>query len=250
MPYINISDLSLGQIISGAGSLIFAILSIILGLRILINYFTVKRKEFISVGLSWIFLSSAWWGGGFCFLSILLFQYAFEQQLYLFLAITFIPFALISWTYSVYNLFLKDTLGLKKDTLLYVFIICCLIYWGLIIILLFYDYNLVGSYVIFQTRPALLAAIFDLIAIVFALITGLIFASQSMRADDKTLVWKGRFLSTGFILFTIGTFLEVLLTLNPIGLVIVRIILITSAIAYFLGFLLPTPLEKKLIKED
>ena len=238
------------------GSLIFVIFSITIGIKIFINYFIVKkkigtkRKEFISVGLTWVFLSSAWWGGGFCFLSVLLFQYAFETPLYIFLSISFIPFALIFWLYSFFHLFLKKKLGLKKNNSLYAALICCLIYWIFLIILLFYDYTLVGTYTLFQTRPALLPLIFEIVAIFIAVITGCIFASQSMISDDKRIVWKGRFLLLGFLLFTIGAFLEVIISLNPIGLILVRLILIISAFCYYLGFLLPKFIEKWLIKTN
>ncbi len=207
-----------------------------------------KRKEFISVGLTWIFLSSAWWGGGFCFLSIVIFQYAFSIPLYLFLGITFIPFALIFWVYSFFHLYLKNRLALKNDLSLYIFIICCLIYWLALMILLFYDDKLVGTYTIFQIRPALLPLIFEIVAIFFAVITGVIFSLQSIKSHDKKIAWKGRFLLLGFLLFTIGAFLEVLVPLNPIGLVFVRLILIASAASYYLGFLLPKFIEKQLVK--
>jgi len=256
LPIVNITDLSLQQTISGLGSLIFVIFSIIIGVKIFKNYFIVKknmrmkRKEFISVGLTWVFLSSAWWGGAFCFLSIFLFQYAFEIPLYIFLGITFIPFALIFWLYSFFHLYLKDRLGLKKNLSLHILITCCLIYWIFLIILLFYDYTLVGTYTLFQTRPALLPLVFEIIAILLAVITGCIFASQSMKSSDKRIAWKGRFLLFGFLLFTIGAFLEVLISLNPIGLILVRLILIASAFNYYLGFLLPKFIEKRLIKID
>ncbi len=256
MPAVKITNLTYIQLMSGLGSLIFAILSIIIGVKILLHYFTVKkkeglkRKEFISVGLTWIFLSSAWWGGGFCFLSILLFQYAFETPFYLFLAISFIPFALIFWLYSFYHLYLKSRFKLQSNVPLYFVIICCLIYWSIIITLLFYDYRLVGSYLFFQTRPALLPLLFNIIAIIISLITGVLLALQNIKSDKKKIVWKGRFLLISFIMFTIGALLEVIMPLTPIGLILVRLLLILSAFGYYLGFLLPMFLEKWLIKAN
>jgi len=102
--YLTLEDLSQLVILRAVFTLAFVLVSMIVGIRILSKYFAYKKKELITVGLTWIFISSAWWPLAFTFLGILLFNYALEPTVYLYLMTAFIPLALISWVYSFANL--------------------------------------------------------------------------------------------------------------------------------------------------
>ena len=49
------------QIFSEIFLLIFSIISLIVGIKIILKYQEQKEKVFITAGLTWIFISSAWW---------------------------------------------------------------------------------------------------------------------------------------------------------------------------------------------
>ncbi|MFX1511800.1 MAG: hypothetical protein ACFFCQ_04375 [Promethearchaeota archaeon] len=69
---MGIEDLSTFEILHGTFSLIFVVISVIIGIRILAKYNQNKQSVFITVGLFQIFLSSAWWGPAFSILSYLI----------------------------------------------------------------------------------------------------------------------------------------------------------------------------------
>ena len=121
---MKIQDLNQLELLHGTFTLIFIVISILIGIRILLKYFTYEQKEFITVGLAWIFLSSGWWGSGFSFLSILLVQQTLDQFSYLFLGNVFIPVAIICWIYSFTSLAYEH---LKKK-LLVIYILICIIF--------------------------------------------------------------------------------------------------------------------------
>jgi hypothetical protein len=79
------------------------------------------------------------------------------------------------------------------------------------------------------------------------LITGIIFAIKSMRLDDPEVQWKGRFLLLAWISFGIGAILDASLPLNALTIIIIRLILISSAIEFYFGFFLPKKISEKLI---
>ena len=60
--------------------------------------------------------------------------------------------------------------------------------------------------------------------------------------------WKGRFLLVGGFAFTIGALLDAALTLTVLTITLIRLVLILSGIAYYLGFFLPKKLSNKLIQ--
>ncbi len=63
--------------------------------------------------------------------------------------------------------------------------------------------------------------------------------------NDEKVKLRGKFLLAAFILFLFGAILE--MTISFPG---NRIILITSGILYYLGFIMPESLTKKLISNE
>ncbi len=238
---MRIEDLDQLEIIHGTFTLIFIIISILIGIRILLKYSTYKQKEFITVGLAWIFLSSGWWGSGFSFLSILLVQQTLDQFTYLFLGNVFIPIAIICWIYSFTSLAYAH---LKKK-LLVIYILICIIFEIYLIISLIIDPNSIGIIIgTFYSQPTLIPMIFILFAVLTTIITGILFSRNSIRSEDPEVHKKGIILFVAFISFTVGAFMDAVITLTPVTLIIVRLILISSAIEYYFGFLLPKRFAK------
>jgi len=92
--------------------------------------------------------------------------------------------------------------------------------------------------------------IFQAFAILSALLTGVLFALKSFKSGDATIRWKGRFLLIAFISFSAAAILDSGFALGIIGVIIIRLLLISSAIEYYLGFLLPDRIAKRLIRND
>lgn len=239
-------DLNFFDYIHGATTLTFVILSVVIGVRLLTKYKSLKRKEIITVGFAWIFLSSAWWGSSFSFLSILLFDYEFEAFLFFSLANLFIPIALVCWIYSFSHILYLNSE--RKITIL--FVILSVIY-EIILILLLFTPDLYPDYIgviqeKFYYTPGLLTLAFQLLAVLITIITGYIFSFKSLKSNDKKVKWKGRFLLIAFTLFIIGALFDALIKMDEITVVVVRSILILSSIFYYLGFLLPDRLAELL----
>jgi hypothetical protein len=238
---MGLADLTDIEILQGTFTLIFCIISIILGLRIFSKYFSLKHKELIYVGLAWALLSSAWWGSSFSFLFIVLFDYKFEPFLYLLIGNIFIPIAIINWMYAIGILMYPES----KNKIVAIFIIFGIFYETLLIVFLITNPSLVG--VIrgtFYYQPSLIFMILQIVALLITITTGILFSTKSMKSEDLEIKWKSRFLLSGFILFTIGAGIDAVITLTPLLLVIVRLILILAAILYYLGFLLPDRIAK------
>ncbi|TFG04234.1 MAG: hypothetical protein EU539_11185 [Promethearchaeota archaeon] len=242
---MRIEDLDQLEIIHGTFTLIFIVISILVGIRILLKFLDFKEKEYITVGLSWIFISSAWWGAGFSFLSILLVQQTLNPVVYLLIGNAFIPIAIICWIYS----FTKLAYPHLTTKLLLIYLIIYIPYEIYIIYSLIVDPSLIAEIRgTFYAQPRLLVMIFQILGVLTAFVTGVIFSKNSINSEDAKVKLKGKLLLLAFILFTVGAFMDAVITLTPITLIIARLILITSSIFYLFGFLLPDKIAELLLK--
>ena len=231
--------------VSGIFTLTFIAISVILGIRILLKYKSLKRKELLTIGLAWIFLTSAWWGGATSFLSVVFTNERLDLFTFLFLGNIFIPIALICWIYSLAHIFYTE----KEKVITFSVTIIYVAYDILLLILLFIDPNLVGHIEgDINSIPTLIPEIFLISAIFTALITGLIFSIKSIKVDNPEVQLKGKILLIGFISFSLAAVMDAVIPDLTIILVITRLILISSAIEYYIGFFLPKALANRVNK--
>ncbi|TXT54182.1 MAG: membrane protein of unknown function [Promethearchaeota archaeon] len=111
--------------------------------------------------------------------------------------------------------------------------------------------NVVASYdaqTVFNYQRTTLTLIFPIFVIITALITGIIFSRESIKSSDELAQWKRRFFLIGIFSFTAAVFLDLITSENIVLCVIIRVILITSSIEYYLGFFLPEKLATRIFK--
>lgn len=234
------------EIFYGVLSVIFVFIALIIGIRILTKYFELRRKELITVGLALIFLSSAWWGSAFSFLSYMIFGHVFTQIEFLIYGDTFIFLAVICWMYSFLRLVYPDLL--KK--VISVYLIISIVYEILFFYFLFNNPDQIATIEgNFNSEHKFFSLSFILFSIVSFLGTGIIFAKESMKAPSPKLQLKGKFLLAGMLSFTIGAVFDAGGFTDPIILVLIRILLISSAIEYYLGFLMSDRVAEFLVSK-
>lgn len=243
---MGIEDFSYLDIIRALFALGFVIISLISGFKILGKYFKYKNRYFISVGLTWIFISTPWWPLPITLISVLFFNYALEPLLYLYIMTAFVPLALIFWIISFTNIIYPK----YKKQIIIPYLIICVSYFVLYHIFLFINPDYISKYKgQFQYQHSSFVYFFLVFTLISAIITGFLFAKESTKSKDPKIQWKGRFLFLAIMLFLIGSILDTFSFGNVIIQTIARFILIISAIEYYMGFFLPKKLEKWLIKD-
>lgn len=241
---MGIEDFNELELLQGSTTVIFVALSVILGLKILSRYFSRKQVEYITIGLTWILMSSGWWRGVVNFVSILFIGE--KSPIGVLIDILFIPIALICWIFSFSHLLYPNS----EKKIVIPFSIVMIIYEILIIALYSINPEYIGSAVLpFHNTYGILHRSFLFGVIVIVIITGILFAKRSMKSSDPRIQWRGKFLLLAFSSFAVSGILDAVFDLTALLVVIVRLLLILSAIEYYLGFLLPKRLEKWLIKE-
>jgi hypothetical protein len=248
----SIQDLTPYQWVHGIFTVIFVIISILIGLQILLKYYTAEGErffEFIPLGLTYIFLSSAWWGPTFNFLVFVSTGIPLPEIVFIILNNAFLPLAIVCWIYAYSSL---QEISWRKELRIVYLIIS--ISWEILFFILtifsmdtLYTFNYSDAGIYYSKRR-LIALIFPIIALATALITGIHFGQGGIKSEDKTIKWKGIFLILTFVLFVGVALLDAILPRKVYILVILRLILILSGFCYYLGFFMPDWIKKFLIK--
>ena len=239
--------------LQGSFSLIFVIISIIIALKILSKYFEYKTRTYIFVSLSWIGVASPWFPDSISFLKILIFNAPLEPEWYFIIGNSLLPVFLLCWLTAYTDLLYKD----KQKLILSIFIVIGVIFEIIFFYLLFTDIDEIGVFLRpFQVEFGTLITISFIMFIAILLITGVLFARQSIRSEKPDVSLRGKFLLIAFISFTIGaifdsaigSILEATDPLLPFFVVIIRLILISSALEFYCGFILPKWVENFFLK--
>jgi hypothetical protein len=251
--------LELVDYLQGSFSLIFVIISLIIGLTILSKYFKYKSRLYVLVGISWIGVANPWFPDSISFIMNVVWGVSLPVELYFIIGNVFIPLALITWLIAYTDMIYKR----RQKLIITLIILFSLAFEAMFFYFFFTDITQIGE--INPSRPftvnfGLFITIYLLIVIVIMFITGLKFASKSIKASDKAVKLKGKLLRAAFITFTIAAILDSLLgtifgdpslaTILAIMVVITRILLITSAFEFYGGFILPRWMHSIFLKEE
>jgi hypothetical protein len=194
------------------------------------------------MGLSWIGITSPWWGSSISFIIYLFNEQGLSLQLYLLVTIPFVPIFLVFFLKAITDLILKK----------YQKIILILVSLQGILFEVFYIYLSFINPEILGTLESTIDVRFKgfvvayLISVVFILfISGIFFGKFSLKSHNPEVKLQGKFIIAAFISFTIGAFLDSALPLNIITLALSRVILISASLEFYMGFIFPRFLKKR-----
>lgn len=235
------------ELLQGSFSLVFVIISLILGITIMLKYLQFKTRNLILAGATLIFLVSPYWPDAINFVFIISGGSEIDVVLYFIIANVFISPLHITWILFWTDLKYKD----NQKIIVAIFAIEAIIYEIIIISYFFIDISLIGtklSTFVVQWGDTIL--IYLVISILMFLITGFIMVKDALKAQDKEIKLKGKFLLFAFVLFTIGTLIDVLFADTPseITIVLARIFLTISYFSFYIGFTMPNFIKKRFIK--
>jgi len=249
-----VDALEIVDYIQGSFSLLFVVISLIIGITILLKYFKYRTRIFILMGLSWIGLASPWFPDSISFLLIIFGGPKLPIGLYLIIGNVLLPFFLLIWIWAFSELLYKD----KQKIFLGIFLILAIIFE----IIFFYLYSIgietfLGEYQrVFQIEFKEFLTLYLVGFVIILLVTGILFARNSLKSSDPDVKLKGKFLLAAFISFCVGAGLDAItgllfenIYIISVFVVIIRSILISSALEFYAGFILP-PFIKRIFQKE
>jgi hypothetical protein len=236
------------DILNGILGLLVVTISFILGLIVILKYFKNRNVNFILLGINLIFLASGWYGTSTSFI-VAFINNSDGLALELILLLNFIPLpiGLICWCSFYTNILMKD----KQKLFLLIIIIITVFFYSVFLYVVFTDVSQAAikiSPVDTTAGGNRFLSIYIIVFIIILLITGIHFSLRTMKYDDIEMKIKGKFLLFAFPSFAIGGLLDSTFPSYEITLILFRILLISSIIGFYIGYLLPNWIKKRIIK--
>ena len=227
-------------IINGIFSLLLVIVFIVVGIKLALQYRKRKEKIYLLTGIAWIGISEPWWPSSVSFLVALFNGTGINVELYLILNNAFLPIFLTLWLIVICKL-----MNIKKRNL--IIFLNAIISTVLEIVMIYYLFTnppIVGTKltpVDIDFGP--IAAIFLLYIMVIFFFSAFSFAIKTIQLEDPETKIRGKFLLIAFILYFIGAVLELIITFPQN-----RIIVLVSAVIFYIGFIMPESIKKIFVK--
>ena len=240
-------ELEFLEIVQGCFSLIFVVISIIIGIKLIFKYFEKKNRELYLVGITWIGISTPWMGGSISFIMFLLIDSLLSDEIRFIIGNVFIPAVVVIWLIVFTDLFYKK----QQKYILIIFSVLGICFEIVFFIFLFTDPSLIGTFVgPFRASYTPFIRIIMAFYASVALITGVIFALKTIKADISLEAnLRGKFILIAFPSFAVGSILDVLIPITPIT-IITRLILISSALEFYCGFSLPKFIKRHFLEKN
>jgi hypothetical protein len=235
------------EILHGSLTIVFVVISIILGIRIASRYLKLKRNEFLLFGIFWIGMTTPWWPNIITFIAVLFTGGSIPLTIYVVLGIAFLP---ITITIGLIAFLKVLPISKGKRNAFFAIDVCANIAYEIyFFIFLFYDLSFIATYQeIFVLDWSIPSQIYFIFSLIVFLLVGIPFSRVSLRSDVPEIKMKGKFLLIAFISFSVGTVLDFAIP-SPITYLIARLILLSSSLEFYIGLVLPR-WTKRLLKME
>ena len=233
------------DIVNGIFSIIFVVISLLVGIIIFSKYLQYKEKIYLFVGVTWILISEPWWPSSLSFIIAINDKVGLSENLYFLIGNIFIPITIIIWLIAFTEFLYTE----KRKLILMIFPLYGIVFEILFFVFLSINPDLIGELnppVDVNYKSFIMISLISFLLIV--VITGFMFANLSLKSDDPEVRLKGKLLIFAFISFSVGALLDSSIPLIAPLIIITRLILILSALAWYGGFILPRWMRKIFLK--
>ncbi len=235
------------QLISGLFSLFFVIISLIIGLMLISKYFRYKQSNFLLVGLTWIGMVSIWYPSAINVIYFSITGKSISDLLFMAIGNGLIPITAFIWMITFTDLLYKE----KQKIILIIFGILSILTEIIFFYFLFTEPSVLGKVVspvdAITTLPVI---IYHISILLMILITGILIWRESLKSTDPEVNLKGKLLLTAVLSFITGAIFEIFSDLSIIIIIIGRLILISSSLEFYMGWILPSFIKNRLLKES
>ena len=219
-------------------------ISTVVGILLITKYVKYREINLLLVGITWIGLFSPWWPSMVSFILALTRGNGLSAATYFLVGFIISPVVLTVWMIAFTNFRAKGS----QKPLVYAYLVIGVLFDVYLIYAIFTDPSQIGELTgALDSTYRGIAIVYSLFIIVTILITGILFGQKALRSEHDEIQLKGKLLILAFVSWTIGAVLDAALPLNLLTLTIARIILISSAIEFYLGFTLPDFIKRWLL---
>jgi len=236
-------------------TILFVVISIIIGILIIAKYREKKRREFLYFGLFWAGMTTPWWPQVVIFFNYLITGNIIEMDFWVILGVAFLPFTVIIGVMAYLIVLPIDP---DKHTIIKVITYTPNVIYEIFLILAIIlgritewiaDHDPMAEGGEFLIEWSLFSVPYFILSLIYFLIFGIWFSRLSMKAENPEVKLRGKFLLIAFISFAVGTMIDFIIP-NTTVYLIARLILLSSTIEFYFGLILPKSVLKIFIKEE
>ncbi len=238
--------------IQGIFNSIFVVVTIYIGLKFISKYFEHKNRNLYLFGFFWI-------GAAFFFVFIpiqfilIFFYITIHEYAYYITMYPTLPIIAFFWLTAITNLLYFE----RRKLFLRVYLLIAILFEIIFFSLLFIESSLIATrpgYFYIEMTP--FSIFYIVFFISFILFPGFAFGRSSLDSDDPEIRMKGRLILISIFLFAGGAATDLLippldldLIIKAIITIIARILMSTSGILFYIGFMLPNWSKKILFRK-
>lgn len=238
--------MNLLQIVNGLSSLILVVIFTVVGISIALKYKKTKERMYLFFGITWIGVVEAYIAVSISFIVALFNNNGLPEPIYFLVGISFYPVTSLIWITAFTDIIYKKAQKIFQ----LIFIIIGIVFEIIFFYLLFTAPSLIGTLLSpVDSEYGLVIRIYIYFSLVVIFSTGIIFAVHSIKSDNPEYRLRGVFIFITLITFVIGAILDTL-ELDIILLTIVRLIMISSAVEFYIAFVMPKWVKKLFLKES
>ncbi|TFG01326.1 MAG: hypothetical protein EU539_14180 [Promethearchaeota archaeon] len=227
-------------------SFVFVSISWIFSISMISKYFKYKTRQFLYVAVAWIGVASPWTSDAISLIMILIIGVPLNLYAKVIIELPFIPIAIYFWLETFTDIKFTQ----YRKSILNTFLIITAIFETFFFMAIFMNFELIGAPVppigIVYT-PIIYAFLMTFLGVF--VITGILFAKETLESENKEMVLKGKFLILAFLSYMTGIFLEIILPPIPLLVILIKLVLISSAVEYYTGFILPNFVKELISKK-
>lgn len=238
---VTLSPLEIYQAIF---TMIFVAIAIILGIRICLRYFEIKRREFYLAGLTIILMVAPYYYPVIDFFWIISYGNTAPVEI-IYLGIGLVAIASLTWLTLITDLLYKE-----KQKIILIIVATQLIAFEIFLIyailvqptLILIPYG--GRF--YKEAPILIY--YYIFSLILFLISGFMFVRGSLKSESKEIRLKGKIILVALISYVIGAVLDFAIEPTIISETMARIVQIFAFTSLYLGFALPDFIRRKFAK--
>lgn len=233
-------------LVLGIVTLIFILVTVFISGKMIYQGIKNNNSSISYVGVVFFGIASLWFGVALNFLSVLILNTIPSLELYFIMHGGFVAFVIPFGIAAITELLVY------KDRTRKLLILISLIFAGIMeliyLTIIFTEIELLGTLKApIQVEYGIFSYVYLSILLVIFLFFGGNFIRESLNSLEPVVKLKGKLLLASLIIFTFGCILEVFFEDIWIF-VVARILMMISAISFYMGFLMPKRVENALLK--
>ena len=234
------------EFLNGLLSLIYSLITLLLGLLIASKYRKHKQTSLLYIGISISAFAMPWYPSSISFLMIILTGNGLSEQAYFFIGIAFIPLLIFVWMFGITEFIFEN----NRKIILAIYALVGIVFDIFFIYYLLSDPGSIGTLQgPLDVEYHGFTRIYLIFLIATVLITVITFGVKALKSDKPDIRLKGKFISIAIFFWLTGAVADAFIPLTIATLLIIRIILITSIILNYIGWIMPEPIKKLFIKD-